>query len=147
MKNIKIEVYHLFFAITVIVLLIGIIQKDNTLDINIHDTYFVISNLIVSYAICLFYILNGLGYWLLIKIMKKKLVKALTIIHLIVFIGGFIIYWIIIAYSAFRVNNGPHNFYDYQLQSVFSAAMAFLIIFVAGPAYIINLLIGIFRKR
>ena len=92
MKKNKIRVYHLFWAVAIIVLLIGIIQNDKTLDINVHDTYFVISYRLVSYAVFLFYILNGLGYWSLMKILKRRLIKAFTIIHTVILIGSFIMY-------------------------------------------------------
>jgi heme/copper-type cytochrome/quinol oxidase subunit 1 len=146
MKN-KIKVYHLFWAVAIIVLLIGLILNDGTLDINVHDTYFVISYRIVSFALFLFYILNGLGYWSLIKILKRRPIKPLTIIHSVILIGSFITYWIIIAYTKYSVKNDPLDLYNYQLQNIFSSVTAFLIVFVAEPIYIINLLIGLFRKK
>jgi heme/copper-type cytochrome/quinol oxidase subunit 1 len=146
MKN-KIKVYHLFWAVAIIVLLIGLILNDGTVDINVHDTYFVISYRIVSFALFLFYILNGLGYWSLIKILKRRPIKPLTIIHSVILIGSFITYWIIIAYTKYSVKNDPLDLYNYQLQNIFSSVTAFLIVFVAEPIYIVNLLVGLFRKK
>lgn len=61
-KNIK--VYHLFWFFAFISLLIGICNPDETLDINIHDTYIVIASLHMAVLLFIFYFISGFAYWL-----------------------------------------------------------------------------------
>jgi heme/copper-type cytochrome/quinol oxidase subunit 1 len=147
MKN-KIKVYHLFWAVAIIVLLIGLILNDGTLDINVHDTYFIASYRDITVVLFLFFFLNGIGYWLVTKIFKKQLVRFLTSIHSFIVIGSFIIYWTVIAYYKYLVVKESFPlFYYKELENIILAFSAILIVFVAQPLYIINLLIGLFRKK
>jgi heme/copper-type cytochrome/quinol oxidase subunit 1 len=145
-KNIK--VYHLFWFVAVIILLIGIINPNETLDINIHDTYFVIGYLHVSFVLFLFYFLNGFGYWSIQKVIKKQLVKSLTLIHSVILIGNFILYWVIFLYGKlFFTNHNSPLFDDFQFVNLACSLGIVLTTFVALPIYIVNLLIVIFRNK
>lgn len=146
----KIKVYNLFWIVATLILLIGlsgINNPDNTFDINIHDTYFVIHHFYAAVVMFLFYFLNGLGYWLVQKVYKKHLITSLTIIHSVIFIGSFIIYWIVVLYSKLIISINPFPLFDnYQLINATLTIEFVLSIFVAIPAFLISLLIGLFRK-
>lgn len=80
---------HIVFWILIpITLLIGFLKPDKTLDINIHDTYFVIGLISLAVIISIIFGILGLGYWVIIKL-NGRLVNWLTIIHLIITIIGF----------------------------------------------------------
>lgn len=147
--NIKrIKVYHLFWLVAIIILLIGICNTEGTLDINIHDTYFVVAHLYVAIVLFLFFFLNGLGYWFLQKVFKKQLERSLTVIHSVIVIGSFMIYWMVLFYYILFPGNPDFPLFDnYQLINTFLSCSTVLNIFVALPVYITNLLIGIFNLR
>lgn len=145
----NIKTYHLFLALALIILFIGIIANESTLDINIHDTYFVISFRDLSFVLFSLYFLSGIGYWLVGEIFKKNLIKTLTIIHTVILIGSFLIYWIIVGFyqiSPIKKDSVP-LFYDNELENIILVISAILVVFIAQPLYIINLLIGLFRKK
>ena len=144
----KIKVYHLLWIVALLILIIGLIDPNNTLDINIHDTYFVILNLHVAIALFLFYFLNGLGYWSIQKILKKGLIKPLTIIHTTILIGSFVFYWLVIIYSKIFLSNSTFPLFDdgRDLINITLVLELLLILFLATPIFIINLLIGLLRR-
>jgi len=149
----KIKVYDLFWITSILILIIGFIYQINDpesiLDINIHDTYYVIANYHLTILLFTSYFLMGLGYWLVQKLFKKRLLKSLTIIHTVILIGSFIIYWIAFFYGKLFLQNlvFPEFFDDHQLINITLFYELLLIMFVATPIYIINLLIGLFRKK
>jgi len=146
----KIKVYHLFWIVTVLIIIIGIVQNNNPkvfLDINIHDTYYVMSNFDSTIFISVCFFLMGTGYWIVQKLFKKKLVRFLTLIHSIILIGSFFLYWIIFFYNRrTQIDSNFPLFDDFQSVNIVLVSELFLIVFIATPIYIINLLIGIFRK-
>lgn len=145
----KIKVYHLFWLVALLILIIGLIDPDHTLDINVHDTYIVMANFHAAITLFLFYFLNGVGYWLIQKVFKKQLIRPLTIIHSIIVIGSFVVYWLIIFLNVTLFTSDP-NFpllsYDDQLINITLVLASLLIVFAAMPIFIVNLLIGFFRK-
>ena len=95
----KIKAHHLFLTVSILILLIGMYgfnYPNSGLDINIHDTYFVVSNYHCTIILFTVYFLSGLLYYFFEKLPKKRLIKPLTIIHSIILIGSFIIYWLFI---------------------------------------------------
>jgi heme/copper-type cytochrome/quinol oxidase subunit 1 len=147
LKNIK--VYHLFWIIASIIVIIGLSNHNDTLDINVHDTYFVVAYLHVTIALFLFYFLNGLGYWLIQKQLKKKLLKPLTIIHSTILIGSFIIYWLIIFLDdkLFVIDpNFPLLNYKNEIINMTLVSEFLLIVFLAFPIFIINLFVSLLRR-
>jgi heme/copper-type cytochrome/quinol oxidase subunit 1 len=144
----KIKAYHLFWFVAVIILLIGFLSPNSTLDINVHDTYFVIANFDVAITLFIFYFFNGFGYWSVQKVLKKQLEKYLTLIHTSILIGSFVIYWLVLLYCKLFISNPSFPLFDESLLINLTLLYEFiLIIFVALPVYIINLLIGIFKKK
>ncbi len=80
---------HIVFWILIpIILLTGFLKPDKTLDINVHDTYFVIGLISLAVLISIIFGILGLGYWVVIKL-KRRLVNWLTIIHLIITVISF----------------------------------------------------------
>lgn len=148
LRNIKI--YNLFWSVALLILIIGLIQnnnEDNTFDINIHDTYFVIAHLYFALFLSLAYYLTGLGYWLVQKAMKRKLIDLLTIIHSTILNGSFLVYWLVIGYSKSFLNTPFPRFDNYQLINQTLVILTILILLIGQPIYIINLVIGIFKKE
>ena len=144
----KIKVYHLFWIVAAIILLIGIVIPDETLDINIHSTYFVISYRDASFVLFVFYFLSGFGYWLIQKVLKKKLEKWLTITHAFIVIGSFVFYWLVVLYSKLFFSNDFPLFDNASYLINITVVLEFLLIsFVGLPIYIANILVGIFRTN
>lgn len=65
---------------------LSIIGWDNTIDIQLHDTYFVIASIHIGVLFSIY--LGGIGviYWLL---RKKKLIDWMTVIHVVITISTF----------------------------------------------------------
>jgi heme/copper-type cytochrome/quinol oxidase subunit 1 len=146
----KIKIYNLFWLIALIILIIGIIQtnnEDTTFDINIHDTYFVIAHFYVALFLSLAYYLIGLGYWIVQKAMKRKLINILTIIHSAILNGSFLVYWLVIGYNKAFLDTPFPLFDNYQLINQTLVVLTVLILLIGQPIYIINLIIGIFNKQ
>lgn len=149
----KIKVYHLFWIVSLLILIIGFVQNNDNptsnLDINIHDTYYVVRNFDSTIFLFICYFIMGFGYWLVQKVFKKQLVKSLTILHSLIFIGSFVIYWIALIYGKLFLQKPefPSFHSDYQLLNSTLVLELLVITFVGIPVYIINLLIGLIRKK
>ncbi|MEG0850813.1 MAG: cbb3-type cytochrome c oxidase subunit I [Flavobacterium sp.] len=149
----KIKVYHLFWIVSLLILIIGFVQNNDNptsnLDINIHDTYYVVRNFDSTIFLFICYFIMGFGYWLVQKVFKKQLVKSLTILHSLIFIGSFVIYWIALIYGKLFLQKPefPSFLSDYQLLNSTLVLELLVITFVGIPVYIINLLIGLIRKK
>jgi hypothetical protein len=85
----KIKIHYLFWLVSLIILLIGLYDMDGTLDINVHDTYFVIPHFDIAIILSIIYFIYGFGYWMVQEKFKKRLVKILTLIHSVILIGSF----------------------------------------------------------
>lgn len=145
----KIKVYHLFWFVALIALLIEILNPDETLVINIHDTYFVIANLHLAIVLFLFYFFNGFGYWLFQKVLDKPLEKYLTLIHSIIVIGSFIFYWLIVLYCKLFLSNPTFPLLDDGSQLINTTVVFefMLTAFIGLPILIVNLSIALFRRN
>nr|WP_315194936.1 hypothetical protein [uncultured Flavobacterium sp.] len=142
----KIKIHYYFWIVSLIILLIGVYDMDGTLDINVHDTYFVIPHFYVAVILSIIYSIYGFGYWLVQDKFKKRLVKILTIIHSVFLIGSFLAYWTVIYYTRlFATNNSP-LFDNYQTINI-TLVICSILCLIALPIYITNLAIGIFRKH
>jgi len=148
----KIKVHHLFLIVSILILLIGMYRStdpNSVLDINIHSTYFVMSNYHCTIILFTGYFLAGLLYWLFEKLPQKRLIKPLTIIHSTILIGSFIIYWLIIFLDdkLFVIDpNFPLLNYKDQIINMTLVSEFLLIVFLATPIFIINLLISLLKR-
>ncbi len=145
----KLTVYHYFWITAVIILIIGFCRPDttaNSLDINIHDTYIVVPNSSASIIIAFCYFLLGSGYWLVQKVLKRKLLPYLTLIHCVILFGCFLVYWIVYFYTSIITKNPFPLFDDYQLINQTLLLEFLLLLFIGQPVYLANLLISLFRK-
>ncbi|WP_333601320.1 hypothetical protein [Flavobacterium sp.] len=139
----RVKVYHYFWIVSVIILIIGFFKNDSTenstLDINVHDTYFVMANLDATLILSIGYFLLGFGYWFVQKKLEKSLIKYLTLIHSIILIGGFITYWLVVGYNKLFAEKPFPLFDSYQVINQTLLILFLLIITIAQPIYFINL--------
>ena len=128
---------HMFFwGLIPIILLIGMFEVynsvDDFLDINIHDTYFVIDRFhLLGFMIFLF-ILLGLGYWGT-YLNKRKLITGITFLHVIL---NFI------ALLSF-VSSFFLSFEDVNM----ILTVGFLVFVLAQLLYPINILSALIREK
>lgn len=145
----SLKVYHYFWLTSLLILMIGVFTQhipNSILDINIHDIYFVVENFHLAILLAVFYFLSGSGYWFVEKILKKKVVNILTLIHCVILFGSFFCYWIVFLYSKLIPLESYPLFDNYELINKTLLISFLLIVFIGLPIYLINLLIGIFRK-
>jgi cytochrome c oxidase subunit 1 len=80
----------IFFSLIPIIILSGLLSGGSALDLNIHNTYFVISYFHLAVLISILFGLFGLGYWF-VDLANFKLNKRLNIAHIISMFGSLVI--------------------------------------------------------
>ncbi|HMB63212.1 MAG TPA: cbb3-type cytochrome c oxidase subunit I [Eudoraea sp.] len=83
-----IEKPHLIFLLSIpIIMLIGILSGNAVLDLNIHDTHYVIAYLHFATLIAILFGIIGVGYWIMQKT-DRKLSRWLNWTHVGLSFGG-----------------------------------------------------------
>lgn len=82
---------HLIFLLAIpILLLTGYLSGDTTLDINIHDTYYVIKYMQLTVLVSILFGLIGMIYWIMVNA-DKRLSKWLSRTHVGLTLSGILI--------------------------------------------------------
>ncbi|WMI68261.1 hypothetical protein [Mangrovimonas sp. YM274] len=145
--NKLIEKPHLIFFLAIpIIMLIGMLSGDAVLDINVHDTYYVIAYLYLSILISILFGIIGTGYWIMLKA-NRKLSKWLNLIHITLSIGGLIL--IRILMQLFREPETETLLSDFDFNKNLNIVMFIVALFVifGQIVYPINIIIGLIKKR
>ena len=139
----RINTYKYFWTIAIICAFLAcldIISKEDV-DINIHDTYFVVPHSYFSVFFTLFYFFNGLVY---VLCRRLKLIRILTLIHAIVTIGGFLAYFLLIAIIN-KLQNLDNLFDTYEIFGI-STLIISILVAIAQLVFIINIITGIIKR-
>ncbi len=137
--------YQIFWFSIPIIILFGLTSGDNYLDVNLHDTMFVVANSYIAKIFLILFGLIGFGYWLMHKF-RYKLSKWLNFIHIVLTIGGFIIIWmLILIFSESNFKYG--NLYSNKITRNLFLTILTLIIIIGQLIYLTNIIGGLIRKR
>jgi heme/copper-type cytochrome/quinol oxidase subunit 1 len=146
MRKIFEKPHLIFLILTPMLFLIGYFSPKNTFDINIYDTYYVVEHGLVPIAISLFFGIIGFGYWLIFKF-KGKLSKLLTIVHILLTIGGLIVIRILL--ELYREPKAESFLFDYNFNENLNMTMFIIsiIILFGQIIYPINLVVGLIKRN
>lgn len=118
--------------------------ENAAIDINVHDTYFVIAHVQIYIVFISWFLLCGFGYWVLRRF-EVKLFSFLTVLHLIASVFGIIQ---LIRTSA--ITNFPSRFYQNSVypQEGYSLIICVWVFFFIGQLiYFLNILVSTIRKN
>lgn len=133
---------HLFFLLSIpIIMLIGILSGDAVLNINVHDTYYVIAHLHLATLISILFGIIGIGYWIMQKA-DKKLSKWLNWIHIGLIFGGTLIAWIL-------TNFYRDEIMEYKFNNNLSLIITLIILLMIFGQLIfpINIISGLLKNK
>ena len=131
--------YYLW-GTAILVLITGFINfdSDSAIDINVHDTYFVIHHFAIAELITLYLLFAGFLYWIYQKA-NLKLNAHLTKTHLILTVGGILLYFVLSG--LFQRNEQA----DYKTFNI-TISILILVILFGQLLFILNLILGLFRR-
>jgi heme/copper-type cytochrome/quinol oxidase subunit 1 len=140
--------YIVFLFLIPIILLIGLVNPKEILDVNIDDTYYVIQHSHLAILTAIYFCILGLGYWVIEKTCGK-LIRNLNRIHLVLTIGCLLIIWILFQ---FYQEIKPGNLVGYIEGNKLNENLSFAIfiitmIWIIGQLlFPINLIITVLKK-
>ena len=133
---------HLIFVLAIpILLLIGLLSGDAALDIQVYDTYYVVTYLHVAILISIVFGIIGIGYWIMQKA-DRILSTWLIWVHIGLTFGGILIVWILTRF--YRVEFMEYEFNNNLTQII---AMIILLMVVGQLLFPINILYGLIKKK
>lgn len=139
MKNLKL--YFLLLLLSIAFLIGGFLSKDETLDINVHDTYYVIAYNHLYYLISIVAFLFFLVYWIFDKI-KFDLIKPFIIVHvsgtLLSVLGLCFPYYLIFETSEFP-------FFDNSDKINLCLTISAILFYVFQLVFLLNILITLIK--
>jgi heme/copper-type cytochrome/quinol oxidase subunit 1 len=140
--------YVIFLLFIPIILLIGLINRQEILDVNVKDTYYVFKYSDLTILIAIYFCLIGLGYWIIEKTCGK-LIQNLNWIHLILTISSLLIIWTL---SQFYKVIKPGNVVNFMEGNRLNENISFTILLITVVLIIgqllfpINLIITMLKK-
>lgn len=145
----KWKVYHIFWIFGLLSLIVSSFEyflfEDSILDINVHDTYYVIAHFDISILrTILFLILGGVYYFF--KYINFKLIPSLTKIHIGITCISLIAYYLgdpII--NLLQSNNSDFPLFDDKSNYNIYISLLILIVVVAQLLFILNILFSTIR--
>lgn len=133
---------HLIFLLAIpIITLIGILSGDAMLDINVHDTYYVIAYLNLAILISILFGIIGIGYWIMQKA-DRKLSKWLNWIHIGLTFGGTLIVWILTKFYRTEIME-----FEFNNNLTLIITLIILLVIVGQLIFPINIIYGLIKKK
>ncbi|WP_418603005.1 hypothetical protein [Hwangdonia sp.] len=140
--NKLIEKPHLIFLLAIpIIMLIGILSGDTMLDINIHDTYYVIAYFHLAILISILFGVIGIGYWIMLK-SDRKLSKWLNWTHIGLTFGGTFIVWILTKFYRTEIME-----YEFNNNLTLIITLILLLMIIGQLIFPINIIYGLIKKK
>lgn len=140
--NKLIEKPHLIFLLAIpIIVLIGILSGDAVLDINVHDTYFIIAYLHFATLISIIFGIIGIGYWIMQKA-DRKLSKWLNWTHIGLTFGGTLVVWVLTQFYRTEIIE-----YKFNNNLTLIIMLIILLMFLGQLIFPINIICGLIRKK
>ena len=131
---------HLIFFISIpVIILIGFINGNKMMNINVYDTYFVFDQIDLGILISILFAIIGFGYWIMQRT-NRILSKRLNFVHISLTFGGILLIGILA--QLFRDQGMDFAFNNYLTLAIYSIA---LIAILGQGIYIINVVRGIVK--
>lgn len=140
--NKLLEKPHLIFSLTIpIIALIGILSGEAVLDINVHDTYYVVAYLHLAILISVLFGIIGMGYWIMQKA-DRKLSKWLIWTHIGLTFGGILVVWILTHFYRTEIM-------EYEFNNNLTLIIMLIVLFMIFGQLIfpINIIYGLIKKK
>lgn len=142
----KLKPHQSFWLTALLVLIIAVISyfdEEAVIDINIHDTYFIIHYFHLAILLVLFFTISGLVYWLFYKA-KITMVKQLSKFHVYMSIGCVFISFFVRVFSNQSTSN-DFPLYDDISNHVIFIMVLFILLICAQLLFFLNLILSSFN--
>tara|TARA_R110002049_G_scaffold308023_1_gene510624 strand:+ start:59 stop:508 length:450 start_codon:yes stop_codon:yes gene_type:complete len=136
---------HIVFLVFALITFILGFNANGGIDINIHDTYFVMSNYHFAMLISILFGIIGLIYWIAKK-ENGKLSERLNLIHVALTFGGIFLILILNEFKLKSFDVDTLSKYDFNENLEIIVYLIFIIILLIQIVFPINIINGI-RKR
>jgi hypothetical protein len=136
---------HIFLWLSVpFILLLGLFDFGESIDINIYDSYFIMANWDLAMLIAIYFGLLGLIYWVLIKSGFLPF-PWLTVAHLILTIDISFFIWLVLFFDWFSPNDVT-EIVGISLQT--KVIMTCLGLFAAGQLlFASNIILNLIKRK
>ena len=146
----KWKAYHIFWIFGLLSLIVSSFEyflfEDSILDINVHDTYYVIAHFDISILRTIIFLILGTIYYFF-KYINFKLIPSLTKIHVVITCFSWVAYYfrdIVVRLLKSKINSTSPLFDDLSSLN-FYISLLILIVVVAQFLFILNILFSTIR--
>ncbi len=122
-------------------MLIGILSGDSVLDINVHDTYYIIAYLHLAIMISILFGIIGIGYWIMTKA-DRKLSKWLNWTHIGLTFGGTLFVWILTKFYRTEIME-----YEFNNNLTLIITLIIVLMIIGQLIFPINIIYGLIKKK
>lgn len=137
----------IFWILIPIILLVSFLDRNQTMDINIYDTYLIIENFELGILASIFFCIIGLIYWLLEKL-GHKTIRWMSFMHIILTTSG--VLWIVFSNYIFKIGeystDSDYTYFDSLLVANMVLTISLIIVIISQFLLLINCVIGIVKK-
>lgn len=144
---------HIYFWITAtLIVLAGGIQRlvndgDATLDINVHDTYYIIYHWHIVILLAFLNFILGVAYWIFYKA-QISLQKKLTKVHTVITVLAVPAYYVLLAYCNYVLNDSIDVLTgrNYEVLNT-GLIILFLMVLAAQLLLPLNIIVSLIKRK
>jgi heme/copper-type cytochrome/quinol oxidase subunit 1 len=126
-------------------------KQNNSVDIHLHDTYFVVAHTHVFWLLAVFALMVWTIYLLTGKILFSK---ALTWIHVVITIVTLLLFALTLFLGDYLMNPIPRRYYDFSNWNFFASLSTFtkaiditiFVLLIGQSFFVINFILGLFKR-